>query len=147
MIIRRPSAAERAPVQAMVEEVVEETYGGQWAEPPLEAREEDWTRGWAAEVDGAIVGIALTADDWLDDLWVTRSVRSRGVGAALLAHAEREIAARGHATAVLRVVATNTRALAFYLREGWAEARRYRHERYPVEMIELRKSLAGRLVP
>jgi GNAT superfamily N-acetyltransferase len=139
MEIRRPHASEQDVVQRLVQAVVDETYGGQWQEPPLSIDVEDWTQGWAAVLEGRIVGIALTANDWLEDLWLAADARGRGVGAVLLEHAERDIAARGHAIATLRVIAGNRRAQAFYVRHGWQRSRQYRHEKLPTDVVEFTK--------
>ena len=141
MIIRRPFASECALVQSLVQSVVDETYGGQWAPPPLQIDIEDWTQGWAAVEADTIVGIILTDGDHVGDLWIASGHRSAGVGAMLLARAEREIAERGHSTIRLRCVATNHRAMAFYARHGFIQVRRYPHESEPIEMIDLAKRL------
>jgi ribosomal protein S18 acetylase RimI-like enzyme len=141
LIIRRPRRDECARVQALVQAVVDETYGGQWAPPPLQIGTEDWSQGWAAVAGDEIVGIILTDGDYIGDLWIASGQRSAGIGAMLLTHAEHEIRERGHSVVRLRCVATNTRALAFYARHDYGEVRRYPHEREPIEMIDLCKQL------
>ena len=141
MHLRHPAPDEQDRVHAAVQAIVDETYAFVWPEgaPPISPT--DWCTGWLAEVDGQLAGIMLTAADWLDDLWVARGFRRRGIGSRLLAAAEAEIAARGHAHGKLRVVAGNDRAMAFYLGHGWAVADRRPHERLPVVMVTLAKAL------
>src|SRR5215469_258225 len=83
--------------------------------------------------------VALTREDWLNDLWVLRETRGCGVGQRLLAQAEAEIAARGHDTLRLRVVLANAAAIGFYRYHGWQIARTFPHEKLPITMLEMFK--------
>ncbi len=139
-LIRRPKADELDSVRALVQTVVDETYGGLWAQPPLPIDEEDWSAALAAIVDGCIAGIVLTRQEWISDLWVLRESRGRGIGQKLLAQAEAEIAGRGCETFRLRVVQSNSSAVNFYLRNGWQVAREFPHEKLPVTMLEMTKA-------
>jgi ribosomal protein S18 acetylase RimI-like enzyme len=85
--------------------------------------------------------VVLTDREWLDDLWVLRESRGRGVGRRLLAQAEVEINARGHDTFRLRVVQSNEAAVAFYRRHGWQIARTFPHEKYAITMLEMFKTV------
>ena len=93
------------------------------------------------EIDGRVIGVMVTGDDWIEDLWVAAEWRHRGVGSRLLAAGERQIAARGHALGHLRVIAENLGARRFYARHGWSEVERYPHERWGFAMIDLSKPL------
>jgi ribosomal protein S18 acetylase RimI-like enzyme len=86
-----------------------------------------------------LIGWMLTSG-WLEDLWVSRSFGAR-VGSGLLAHAEREIAAHGIATAHLSVIASNARAIAFYERRGWQRLREVPHELPPIPRLEMTKNV------
>ena len=138
-LIRRVTVSEAAQVRALVQAVVDEVYGGMWAPAPLAIGDDDWTQGWISIVDDEIVGVTLTSHDVLDDLWVARGHRGRGIGAALLAVAEREIFDRGHRRARLNVIAANTGARRFYVHHGWSEARALTDERIAVDKIEMVK--------
>jgi len=127
-------------MRALVQATVDEIYGGVWAPPPLPIGDDDWSLGWVA-LDGVIVGVALTGIDWLEDLWIARGHRDRGIGARLLEAAEREILGRGPDVARLSVIELNTSARRFYARHGWTELRRYVSEPYAVEKIEMNKRL------
>ena len=128
-------------MRAVVQTVVDETYGGIWAAPPLQIDEEDWSQAWIADLGGEPAGMVLTIGEWVSDLWVLRAYRNRGIGAALLDRAEAEIAERGHLVARLRLVRLNTKAEAFYLGRGWQRQREFPHERLPIVMIEMAKGL------
>jgi len=141
VLIRRPHPDEHASVRAVVQTVVNETYGGLWAPAPLPADEENWHSSWVAVCDAKIIGVALTSGEWLDDLWVLRENRGYGVGRRLLAQAEAEIVARGHQTLRLRVVQSNATAIDFYRHHGWRVARAFPHERFPVTMLEMFKPI------
>jgi GNAT superfamily N-acetyltransferase len=124
-----------------VQNVADETYGGQWAQPPLPIDEEDWSLAWVAAANSEIVGVVLTAEDWVSDLWVLRSFRGSGVGTALLGHAEAEIADRGYRHAKLRVVRSNTNAAMFYQKRGWQVDGVIPHEHLPITMVVMTKPL------
>jgi GNAT superfamily N-acetyltransferase len=140
--IRRPHPSEHSSVRTVVQTVVDETYGGLWAPPPLQIDEEDWSLAWISVLDAAaITGMALTHQEWLSDLWVLREFRGTGIGALLLARAEAEIAERGNPFARLRVVQSNKYARTFYAAHGWAAKREFSHEQLPITMIEMEKAL------
>lgn len=60
----------------------------------------------------------------VNGLWVHPESQGLGIGKSLLRSAEREIAAAGHDTAWVTCSGYNSRALGFYLRTGYLEARR-----------------------
>src|ERR1017187_1456067 len=80
MEIRRPAPNECDSVRALVQTVGDEVYGGTWASPPLPIDEEDWSRAWLAVSASKIVGMVLTHEEWVSDLWGLREHRNRGVG-------------------------------------------------------------------
>jgi ribosomal protein S18 acetylase RimI-like enzyme len=144
-VIRRPQVGEYGSVKALIETVANETFRDLFAPNPvpLKFKDEDWPSSWVAVSDEGIAGVILTNGEWVDDLWVLREQRRRGVGSKLLAQGEAEIAARGYRTCHLRVVRSNTAAVQFYLRHGWQIAREFAHEKYHHPMLELAKSLPG----
>lgn len=121
--------------------VVDEIYGGLWAPPPLPVNEENWGLSWVAVVDAKIVGMVLTHEEWISDLWVVRQHRGCGVGHRLLARGEAEIVSRGRKTLRLRVLQSNTAAINFYNLQGWRVAREFPHEKFPVTVLEMVKSV------
>jgi ribosomal protein S18 acetylase RimI-like enzyme len=139
VLIRRPQPEEHDVVRALVQTVVDETYGGLWAPPPLPIDEENWLASWVAVQESNIVGVVRTSGEWLDDLWVLREKRRHGIGQRLLAQGEAEIVARGCETMQLRVVQSNASAIEFYRRHGWRSAREFPHERFPIMMLEMSK--------
>lgn len=74
----------------------------------------------AVDPDDRIAGVLIIAADELFQLAVADHARRAGVGAALLATAERVILA-DHDTAWLAVAPGNTRAREFYTRRGWID--------------------------
>jgi ribosomal protein S18 acetylase RimI-like enzyme len=140
-LIRRPQPNEHDSVRAVVQTVVDEIYGGLWAPPPLPVDEESWHLSWVAVVDNKIVGMVLTHEEWISDLWVLRENRGCGVGQRLLAQGEAEIIGRGCRTFRLRVLQSNAAAIKFYHRQGWRVAREFPHEKFPVIMMEMVKSV------
>jgi GNAT superfamily N-acetyltransferase len=142
LVIRRPQASEYTSVQILIETVANETFKDIFAPNPvpLEFKDEDWPLAWVAVSDEKIVGVIITKQDWVDDLWVLREERRQGIGSKLLAKGEAEIAARGYKTCRLRVVRSNAVAVQFYLNQGWQLAREFAHEKYHHAMLELAKS-------
>ncbi len=139
-IIRKPNPGEEPCVRSVVQTVVDEIYGALCAPAPLLIDEEDWSAAWVAVVDARIVGMVLTSDEWISDLWVLRETRGQGVGKKLLAQGEAEITARGRTPFRLRVVKSNALAVSFYRRQGWRVEREFPHARLPVTMLEMTKS-------
>jgi ribosomal protein S18 acetylase RimI-like enzyme len=142
VVIRRPQTGEYGSVQALIETVANETFKDLFSPNPvpLKFKNEDWPLAWVAVSDDKIVGVIITSQEWVDDLWVLREERRQGVGSSLLAKGEAEIAARGYRTCRLRVVRSNAVAVQFYLNQGWQIAREFVHEKYHHAMLELAKS-------
>jgi GNAT superfamily N-acetyltransferase len=84
---------------------------------------------WVAEVDGEIVGFASSSDAKDDDvppgtvelqsIYLLEPYLGKGIGHALLEHAEQEWRDAGYEVAVLWVLESNERSRSFYLRHGW----------------------------
>ena len=101
---------------------VETLLGALLAEP-------DHGACWVAETEGRLCGYLLAAFMFslehggsmaeIDELFVSREMRSLGVGALLLARAEGELAQRGLVRLQLQVGVANERARNFYGRHGF----------------------------
>jgi ribosomal protein S18 acetylase RimI-like enzyme len=76
---------------------------------------------WVADSGGTVAGFVVVVDDEVEQVYVDRSWRGRGVAERLLRHAEAVVAEGGRRTAWLAVVAGNTRARRFYARLGWLD--------------------------
>jgi ribosomal protein S18 acetylase RimI-like enzyme len=74
-----------------------------------------------AEAGGAVAGFVMVAGDEVEQVYVAATHRGGGVAIALLAEAERLVAAGGHPVAWLAVAPGNARARRFYERNGWAD--------------------------
>jgi GNAT superfamily N-acetyltransferase len=98
LVIRRLQASEYGSVEALIETVANETFKDLFAPNPvpLKFKDEDWPLAWVAVSVEKIMGVIITNQEWVSDLWVLREHRRQGVGSRLLAQAETEIAARGH---------------------------------------------------
>lgn len=82
---------------------------------------------WVAELDGAVVGMALArrtspAAARLTDLYVRPAARRHGIATALVREVARRLAADGVAVVDLEVMASNEDARAVYQRWGFHEA-------------------------
>jgi GNAT superfamily N-acetyltransferase len=142
VIIRSAGDSDKAGIEQLVLDVVREVYGDLFPEATPH-RADNWRGGLLAEANSGIVGVVVADDDWVEDLWVTKEHRRRGIGSVLLSAAERQIAERGHTEARLRVVARNLEARRFYAAQGWAETESYPHEKWGFAMVELVKALSA----
>ncbi|MFE5329821.1 GNAT family N-acetyltransferase [Embleya sp. NPDC056575] len=73
------------------------------------------------DIDGAVVGFVTVIDDEVEQVYVSKEHRGRGVGDLLLTQAEHLVGAGGHRRAWLAVVSGNARARRFYARNGWVD--------------------------
>ena len=69
----------------------------------------------------AVAGFVMVVGDEVEQVYVSTDHRGSGVASALLAEAERLVAAAGHRQAWLAVVPGNARARRFYERSGWVD--------------------------
>ena len=84
---------------------------------------------WVAEADGRLCGYLLAVFMFslehggmmaeIDEVFVSRDMRSKGAGSRLLARAERDLAARGLLRLQLQLAVGNERARLFYGRHGF----------------------------
>jgi ribosomal protein S18 acetylase RimI-like enzyme len=140
IIIRRTRPNENDLVHVLVRAVADETFAYIFAPSQVPIGEPNWMSAWVAILGEEIVGVTLTQDQWISDLWVRNDSRGFGIGAKLLAQAESEIRSRGHRTFRLRVVKSNIRAVQFYKRQGWKVHREFPHEKFGHPMFEMDKS-------
>lgn len=138
IVIRPARPGENEPVQALVQTIADETFAYLFA-PPVPIGESNWSSSWLAISGEEIVGVMMTRDEWITDLWIRRESRGTGIGRKLLAYAEREIRDRGHDTIRLRVVKSNTRAVDFYRHHDWRIHREFPHEKFGHVMLEMTK--------
>ena len=91
-----------------------------------------------------LVGVGLSVDDIVDDIWLSAGARGIGIGSEMLGRLEQQIVDRGFQTAQLRVLEENNRARRFYENHGWIAAHSYQHERLGVNMVSYSKTLPDR---
>ena len=101
-----------------------------------------------AEDAGQIVGFILTEENpplaHIITLDVAETHRRQGVGSALLAESERNLAARGVRTILLETATDNEAGVAFWQRHGYrTEATLKRYYLGRVDAFEMRKILPG----
>ncbi|MDQ2841758.1 MAG: GNAT family N-acetyltransferase [Acidobacteriota bacterium] len=140
IVIRRARPNENNSVHLLVQAIADETLAHLFGPSQVPIGEPDWLSAWVAISGEEIVGVTLTQDEWVDDLWVRSDSRRLGIGARLLAQAELEIRGRGHEQFRLRVVKSNTRAVHFYESQGWRVRREFPHEKFGHPMFEMNKS-------
>jgi GNAT superfamily N-acetyltransferase len=138
--IRQSQRDDFDQIQSLVSKVVVEKYGHLFPAPSAAAHSPDrWQGSLIAEVDGALAGVGRINSDSIDDLWILKIFRSQGIGAELLLRLEQQIAQSGFKIANLRVVAENQAALSFYIANGWTATKRYPHEKWSFDMIDMKK--------
>jgi ribosomal protein S18 acetylase RimI-like enzyme len=140
ILIRRARPNENSAVHELVQTIADETFAYLFATSQVPIGEANWSSAWLAISGEEIVGVTMTRDEWVSDLWVRSDSRRTGIGTTLLAHAECEIRSRGHDTLRLRVVKSNTRAVQFYQGQGWRVHREFPHEKFGHAMFEMIKS-------
>ncbi|HEX3917677.1 MAG TPA: GNAT family N-acetyltransferase [Caulobacteraceae bacterium] len=98
-----------------------------------------------AERGGEVVGLVHWEGDFVNALHVLGAHARSGVGAALMDHAEAQIAAAGFPSARLETDTFNARSQAFYAARGYVEAGRYPDEEWNSSLTTLLlvKALAG----
>jgi ribosomal protein S18 acetylase RimI-like enzyme len=141
IVVRLARPSENEPVHALVQTIADETFAYLFAPSQVPIGETNWSSSWLAISGEEIVGVMMTRDEWVTDLWVRGESRRTGVGGKLLAHAEREIRDRGHDTIRLRVVKSNTRAVDFYQHHRWRVHREFPHEKFGHMMFEMTKDV------
>ena len=75
----------------------------------------------AVSDDGGLLGFVMVVGDEVEQVFVGRDARGTDLAARLLTEAERRVAAGGHSSAWLAVVAGNARARRFYEKQGWVD--------------------------
>jgi ribosomal protein S18 acetylase RimI-like enzyme len=128
---------ENHAVHELVQAIADETFASLFVTPHVPIGEANWFSAWLAVLEKEIVGVTMTRDEWVSDLWVRSESRRTGIGAMLLAHAEGEIRSRGHEIFRLRVVKSNTSAVQFYQSQGWRVHREFPHEKFGHSMFEM----------
>jgi ribosomal protein S18 acetylase RimI-like enzyme len=138
IVIRRARPDENHSVHALVQAIADETFAYLF-HSCVPIGEPNWIAAWLAISNHEIVGVTMTQDEWVSDLWVRSDSRRLGVGKKLLGLAELEIRGRGYETLRLRVVKSNTRAVQFYKSHGWSVHREFPHEQFGHPMFEMTK--------
>jgi ribosomal-protein-alanine N-acetyltransferase len=114
-----------------------EKLGNEQPETILVAEADGQFAGWGARED---------RDQRISDLWIAPEFQGRGIGTALLAALEAEIAALGLPRAELETLAGNAKAIRFYERHGFVVA--WRGEKfsqtlgYAIDKVGMNKSLS-----
>mgnify|MGYP005781923625 CR=1 FL=1 len=107
---------ERKPFPAPVTKQFTDTLLSSWLEEP---------QVFAAQTDGRNLGyLELSHERWnnrmrVANLWVAEGFRRRGIGAALMAQAERSARDAGARALVLETQSCNDPAICFYRRQGF----------------------------
>jgi GNAT superfamily N-acetyltransferase len=126
--LRRARPDDTPAVASLVHDVWHETYGRALPRPVVlthsaaHVAEEVALRvghGWVACVGERIVGYCATAANCVEDLWVARRYRRRGIGRALLALALADLRERGYQSAQAGCEDFNAPARELLAREGW----------------------------
>jgi ribosomal-protein-alanine N-acetyltransferase len=107
----RRAAFAGAPA-ALLQEWAGRDFEGEWYP-------KHWPAMTVADDDGVILGLVQPTADEVNGLWVDPAAQGRGVGTALLRHAEAAIAAAGYARAWLSCSGFNPNALGFYRARGY----------------------------
>ena len=107
----RSGFAESAPA-AFVQEWLARDFERDWYP-------KHWPSMTVAETDGVVLGVVQPMADEINGLWVDPAAQGRGVGSALLAHAEEQIMAAGFDRSWLSCSGFNLKGQRFYLSRGY----------------------------
>jgi ribosomal protein S18 acetylase RimI-like enzyme len=100
-------------------------------------------QAYVAEIGGRAAAFSYVDGEWLDELWVSKPFQGRGIGAALVRHAEAIMRDAGVGCARLSVLQVNARAMALYRRLGWTQDHAFQDRRSGVWNIEFTKELSS----
>jgi hypothetical protein len=80
VVIRQPQPHEDDSVRALIETVATETFTDLFAPNPvpLKFEDDDWRLTWVAASDTNILGVMLTNQEWVSDLWYSVSTAGKG---------------------------------------------------------------------
>lgn len=79
------------------------------------------TQSFVAVVDAEPIAFGALEDETIDQFYVARSFRGRGVAKLLLSVLEEKLAARGVVDGLIECMKGNARAYAFYAKAGWTD--------------------------
>jgi hypothetical protein len=68
-VIRRALPSENDSVHAVVQTIANETFAYLFAPSQVPLGEANWLSAWLAVSGGEIVGVTMTRDEWVSDLW------------------------------------------------------------------------------
>ena len=102
--------------------------------------EERWQQSTIATVGGEIVGVAVLEGTLLDLVWVKPSMRSKGIGTALVENVEHQ-AALDKKELTHEVWTVNQRAVDFYERRGFSVEGKLVDAVTGLEKLVMRKAL------
>jgi ribosomal protein S18 acetylase RimI-like enzyme len=149
--IRRAKADDLGAITDLCKSSIRVTYGPFVAEdrikPWVEGDETDkyvssmLSGMLVAVADSEIVGVVAIAGATIDLVWVAPAKRGRGIGAALMTAAEKQIRADGHSIARLEVFASNREAIRFYEAHGWTRQDVYPDPVSGVDKARMEKKL------
>lgn len=128
LAIRRLATADIAAASQLLHKVWHETYRAQLPAELRKQRTEDYfadylaartDRAWTAWMGKRIAGLATLSSNSVDDLWVARRHRRRGIATRLVDQATRHLADRGFTHIQAGCEDFNQDATAFFDALGW----------------------------
>ena len=145
MEFRNATAEDVHTIRAFIADIVIEVYGHVINDIPATiTKDELLAQSLLVFIGQRLVGVGLTVDDIVDDIWLSAGARGIGIGSEMLGRLEQQIVDRGFQTARLRVLEENNRARRFYENHGWIVGHSYQHERLGVNMVNYSKTLPNR---
>ena len=78
LIIRLARPSENDSIHSLVQVIADETFADLFAPSQVPIGEANWFSTWLAISGEEIVGVIMTREEWVSDLWVRRD--SRGTG-------------------------------------------------------------------
>jgi hypothetical protein len=70
IVICRARPSENTSVQAFVQAIADETFAYLFPRSQVPIGESNWLSSWLGILGEEIVGVTMTRDEWISDLWV-----------------------------------------------------------------------------
>jgi hypothetical protein len=78
LVIRHCEPSENALIHTLVQAIADETFAYLFAPSQVPIGEANWLSAWLAVSGDEILGVTMTRDEWVSDLWVRRDSRRAG---------------------------------------------------------------------
>ena len=128
-------------MHALVQAIADETFAYLFGSSQVPIGEANWLSAWVALSGEEILGVTMTRDEWVSDLWVRRDSRRTGIGGSYW-HMPNVKYAAGDMNMTHFVFEWSSRTFgpSSSIKYGWRVQREFPHEKFGHTMFEMTKS-------